>query len=166
MDQEIKNEFGKMGGEIGGLKSEIGGMKGEIGGLKSEIGGMKGEIGGLKGEMSKMSSEFEKLVIMIKKGFDKTATKQELKVCKKELRAEINKKLTNTNSDLLENKSKHTLNKEEVIQKVLDKNPNLSYDSKTEEFTNTEKNGNINKFPAKDLISNDADVNIDEINND
>ena len=103
MDQEIKNEFGKMGGEIGGLKSEIGGMKGEIGGLKSEIGGMKGEIGGLKGEMSKMSSEFEKLVIMIKKGFDKTATKQELKVCKKELRAEINKNKLEL-KDFIENK--------------------------------------------------------------
>ena len=92
MNQETKNEFRELLAVA--LKNVA--TKGDLGGMAS------------KSDLDKMATkqDLENLALMVKKGFDQTATKKELRTeidqTKKELRAEIKKSELNL-KDFIEN---------------------------------------------------------------
>ena len=114
-----KDDLASLKGEVAGLKSKMA-TKDDLANLESKMAtkddlesmatkddltnlenrmATKDELASIKSKMAtkddltKLATrkELENLALMVKKGFDKTATKQELKESEKKLRAEINK---------------------------------------------------------------------------
>jgi seryl-tRNA synthetase len=131
---------------------------------KNEFEKMNGEFEKMNGEFEKMNGEFEKLAVMIKNGFDQTASKEELEVVKQDLEAtkedlgdkidgieqDLEKKIDEISAKLQDQKQVPLVRK---VDEKLNKEIEIHGKNKTLSREDIKEIENLNPFPSKPVIT-------------